>query len=128
MKVDRIEMDFVENQWKSYQYALLYMISELIFRKTREIERIDWEECQEAYFFDETGQIHVFPKEEGTLGAVRFTEPSKANIVEHRYPLANRFAEGKTPQLLKTREYLEQDTDGQVVVAYTRLVSIEERG
>lgn len=126
MVVDTIKADIVKNKWKSYKYALIYMVSELIFRETQKIEQINWEECQEAYFFDETGQIHVFQNEEGTLSAVCFTEPSEANIVKYRYQIAHQFVEGKTPQLLKVHEYLEQDTDGQVVVAYTRLVSIEE--
>lgn len=122
MSIDTVEMDNVKTGWRNYKYALVYMISELIFKETKEIGQIKWEECQEAYFFDAAGQIHVFQNEEGTLSASCFTEPFEAKRVEHRYRLA------KIPKVLKVYEYLEQDEDGQIVVTYTRLVSIDERG
>ena len=126
-----MEMDSVGIEWKNYKYALVYLISQLVFEETRKIEQINWEECQEAYFFDEKGQIHVFQNEEGMLCAVCFTEPSEVNRVEHRYLLAkvpseHRVQEMSTSKLLKVYEYLERDKDGQTVVAYTRLVSIDE--
>ena len=122
MSIDTVAMAQVKTEWGNYKYALIYMISELIFQETKEIGQINWDECQEAYFFDTAGQMHVFQSEEGTLNASRFTEASEANRVEHRYQLA------KTSKVLKVYEYLEQDEDGQTVVTYTRLVSIDERG
>lgn len=122
MIINTVEIDTVKIKWKNYKYALIYMISELIFNETQKIEQINWEECQEAYFFDDTGQIHMFENEEGTLSAVCFTEPPKANRVEHLYQLA------KTNKLLKVYEYLKHDEDGQIIIEYTRLVSIDERG
>lgn len=131
MGAEAMGMDSVKVEWKNYKYALIYLISQLIFEETEEIGQIHWEECQEAYFFDEKGQIHVFQNEEGALCAVCFMEPPKANRVEHRYELAKlpgegRGKQGSTSKSLKVYKYLEQDRDGQTMVAYTRLAAIEE--
>lgn len=105
-----------------YQYALIYEMSSMTLDRVEMLGEISWTELQEAFFFDENGQMHLFAGEDG-LEAVVFTEPEGANAVTKEYPLAGKF--GRMGTKVKEREYLENDDDGQVYVAYTRLVSVE---
>ena len=72
-------------------------------------------------------QIHIFTGEDG-LQAVCFTEPenmidNKEDIIDKDYRLAGKYQ--KIGSRITKREYLDYDEDGQVYVAYTRLVDVK---
>lgn len=105
-----------------YDYALLYMIGGIILCRTEELSSIDWEECQEARFFSEDKELHIFEGEDGMQEA--FVQDTEEDIILIReYELDNnRFHNvGKT---VLVQEYLEYDSEGQVLVKRTRLRGI----
>lgn len=63
-------MKFEEMKEKipEYEYALLYMISEIKLYKIEgnkeKLKNIDWEQCQEARFFSKDKEMHFFKDED----------------------------------------------------------------
>ena len=103
-----------------YEYALLYYPGDVVLNKQEMISDINYDEIQEAYFFDKTGQVHLF--DDGLeKKAVRFNH-FEGDYVEKGYVLSNKHKEiGNT---IIVREYMESDEDGQNYVAYTALKEI----
>ena len=52
-----------------YEYALVYMASELRLIPCEKWESIDLEECLEVRFFCEKGELHIFREEDAFLSA-----------------------------------------------------------
>ncbi len=120
--ISNIEFETMEKQILQYEYALLYMISEIYLCKTKELKEIDWEECQEARFFSDDKEMHYFMDEEGKFKVVSVVDTDKNDIYVKSYKLAKRFQKyGKT---LQVKEHLAYDEDGQMYVALTCLQGI----
>ena len=62
-KLEKLEFSKACEKISEYQYALLYMISEVILNKTELLGEINWEECTEARFFSEDKELHFFDVE-----------------------------------------------------------------
>ncbi|MDE6435259.1 MAG: hypothetical protein K2L07_13635 [Lachnospiraceae bacterium] len=105
----------------SYDYALLYLISEIKLCRTEMLKTINWEECQEARFFSADKELHIFEGENG-MDAVEISDTGSDSIVIKEYLLDNRFA--SIGNSILVQEYLEYDEDGQAYVANTRLKGI----
>ena len=108
---------------KAYEYGLMIMISDMKLVAVDGLELPDWDECIEAYFFNEDGQLHIYRNEEEQLIGVVMEEKKDLNYHDVTYALAENkkiFAGDK----VIVREYLDVDEDGQTFVAYTRLKSI----
>lgn len=105
-----------------YEYALLYMISEIILCRTEKLPPIDWEECQEARFFSGDKELHIFEGDDG-MQEVCVQDADEDIILIKEYELDNKFRNiGKT---VLVQEYLAFDEeDGQVRVEKTRLRGI----
>lgn len=69
-KVEPINAEEAKKEIVSFDYALIYMISEVILKRIDELEVINWEECEEARFFSKNKEIHFF-REDDTLQAVK---------------------------------------------------------
>lgn len=107
---------------KKYKYALIYMISEQIFDYADNIENLNWDECLEARFFDQQGEIHIF-KTEGELKAVETKNAITMSSNIYSIEISDKYSNiGKT---LSVMQYLDQDSDGQVFVVGTRLYNVE---
>lgn len=121
-RVEDIDLQEAYGRAADYQYALLYMISErIILCNAGSLPEINWKECQEARFFSEDRELHIFEGEEG-MQAVEVFDTDGEDIVVKEYELDNRFrTAGKT---VLVKEYLDYDSDGQVFVALTRLKGI----
>lgn len=50
-KVEPINAEEAKKEIVSFDYALIYMISEVILKRIDELEVINWEECEEAKIF-----------------------------------------------------------------------------
>lgn len=121
MHVEKISLNEAHQKAETYTYALLFMISKRILCKTEDLPETDWEECQEARFFSEDRELHIFEGEEG-MQAVEVSDADKEDIMIKEYELDRYFEElGNT---LLVQEYLEYDEDGQVYVGLTRLKGI----
>lgn len=110
-----------QEQSASYSYALLYMISGVRLCRAEELGQIDWEECQEARFFSEDRELHVFEGEDG-MEAVEVSDADGNGVVIKEFLLDNRFS--SVGRSVLVQEYLEYDEDGQAYVANTRLKDI----
>ena len=64
-RTERVEMPISAGQIREFDYALLYGISSVQLTRTEALNEIDWTECQEARFFSEDRELHVFEDEEG---------------------------------------------------------------
>lgn len=106
-----------------YEYALVYMVSELILKKTTELGDILWEECLEARFFSQDKEIHIFD-DDGTKKAVKVVDAKEEeeDTYIQKYQLASKYRLGST---LCVKEYLSYDEDGQMKIELTRLAGIE---
>lgn len=105
-----------------YDYALIYMMSELILSKTSDLGEIDWEECMEARFFSREKELHIF-EEDGEYMAVEISDLEEEDVLIQKYQLANKFL--GLGSVLYVKEYLAYDEDGQTYVGLTRLAGIE---
>ena len=124
-KVEPINAEEPKKEIVSFDYALIYMISEVILKRIDELEVINWEECEEARFFSKNKEIHFF-REDDTLQAVKVSDDAnedKMDSMQKRYYLASKFRD--LGQYVLVKEYLKYDEDGQVQVAQTRLMGIE---
>ncbi len=107
-----------------YKYCLIYKISEVILDQMIQISESDWEEIQEAWFFKEEGQIHIY-RDEGMLLAAMIDDAllPDAHTLEKTYCLADKFQE-KGKKKITVKEYIDFDKEGQCYVAYTRLLRL----
>lgn len=120
--LERVDTDKALKDIAGYRYALLYMISEIIFRRTVDIGEVNWDECLEARFFDENKELHIY-EEDGSQCAVKIEGTLDGDCLIKKYELQERYSNlGKS---LCVCEHLEYDKDGQASVALTRLIGIE---
>ena len=119
----KVTFEEAKNRIQDYDYALIYEISEMLFDKVEKISEIYWDEVQEAYFFIEKSQMHIYLSDD-VLEAIVYTETDEdVTFVDRRYELAGKFS--NIGREVKERNYLEFDDDGQAFVAYSRLVSVK---
>ena len=119
-----IEKEKVYQSIKMYEYALVYMLSEVILCKTEDLPKLNLEQCLEARFFSEDKELHIFETEEGKK-AVEVSDKNNEDIIIKKYEIAPKFCESKKKQVLVVQQYLDYDKDGQAVVGLTRLKGIE---
>ena len=120
--VNKIDIQDAYNKVEEYEYALLYMMSEMILSKVEALDKIDWEQCLEARFFSEDKELHIY-EDDGEYMAVEIQEEKEADTLIKKYELANRFKGiGKS---VCVSEYISYDEDGQAYVSLTRLSGIE---
>lgn len=121
--VKKIDIEDAKKNVSQYNYALIYQMSEVIFDKVENIPTILWDEIVEAYFFNEKGQLHIY-NDGCELKAVEFDESScDMKKVEKIFDISRKFA--KIGSRIKIVEYLDNDEDGQIFVAYTRMATVE---
>jgi hypothetical protein len=114
-----------------YKYVLYYGISNVVLSTTSNFT-FDPDECLEAYFFDENGQAHIY-RDDDILKVAEikendvkeFTkEDDQVSTLEGKYSIQGRFS---PYDKVVVRSYFSQDEDGQVYVAYKRLVDLIAR-
>ncbi len=123
-KVDTIDEDYLMQIGSAYSYALIYEMSHVYFGETAQLTgKINSAELQEAYYFGEDGQTHIFQNDDG-WNVVCMTKPQNAEYIDHAYFVDGQFASAGKNVII--REYLAMDEDGQARVEYTQLVRIEK--
>ena len=122
--VEDVEITKAYQSIKMYEYALVYMLSEVILCKTEDLPELNLEQCLEARFFSEDKELHIFETEEGKK-AVEVSDVDKEDIIIKKYEIAPKFCETGKKEVLIVQQYLDYDEDGQAVVALTRLKGIE---
>lgn len=126
-RVKSLDFQKAKNICADYEYCLIYKISEVILDRTARVSEIDWKEVQEAWFFGEQGQLHIYRDDE-LLSAVLIddAELSDAHTLEKAYRLMDKFRKGTGKEMLVAKEYMDFDKDGQAYVAYTRLLRLAD--
>ena len=119
---EEISLSQVKEKWRDYSYALVYELSRKQFGKTENLTDICWEECVDARFFSDTGEIHCYQTDRG-FKAVCVTDGDATDVLVRTYRLKQ--LEGKKNLLVK--HYLAFDEDGQAYIALTRLAGVKER-
>lgn len=120
-KIAELEPEKAYASVRDYEYALIYMISQVKLCKTEELKETDWEECLEARFFSKDKELHIF-EDEGEKKAVEVNDDGQDDIIEKKFQLDNKFKE--VGNCVLVQEYLAYDNDGQVRVELTRLKGI----
>lgn len=121
-EIKRMSTEEARPHIPDYEYALIYLISEIILTKTDCISEINWEECTEARFFSEEKELHFF-RRDGQMQAVEVRDKDGKDEIVKTYDLANKFqAAGK---IIKVKQYIDYDKDGQANIVLTRLTGIE---
>lgn len=118
--IETVDLEEAKVLVGKYDYIIAHMISELQFGIPEEV-MINWEELQELHAFCLDGELHVFGSP-GELEAVRVNEEEGCReFLEKSYRMRNQ-------KILKVREYLKADEDGQAVVVYTRPFVVVKEG
>lgn len=120
--IEKVEWNESLPEVSRYEYALIYLMSDLILCRVEELPEIKWEECLEARFFSKDEELHIF-EQDGRMSAVRVTDDGAEDIQIQQYQLDKRFS--NLGKILLVQEYLMADEDGQVQVILTRLKGIE---
>ena len=121
-KLEKLEFSKACEKISEYQYALLYMISEVILNKTELLGEINWEECTEARFFSEDKELHFFDVD-GKKQAVAVSDEDGKDELVKEYELAGKFRTIGSSVFVK--EYIGYVEDGQANVVLTRLQGIK---
>lgn len=121
-QIKEVELSEAYGKGKEYEYALVYLLSEVILCKAERLKSFPIEECTEARFFSDNRELHIFGTEEG-MHAVEVSDDGAEDVVVKRYELAPKFS--SVGSRLVVQEYLEYDEDGQAVIALTRLKGVE---
>ena len=120
-----ISIEEVKQTISDYEYGLVYENSAMLFGQTEELREVDWEQLQEAFFFDNNAQLHIF-SDEDELKAI-IIEDEEGDEYQLRTYLLNR-TDARTSAVgkeLVVKEYLEQDEDGQVYIKCTRMIDVK---
>ena len=120
-EINKLNTEEARTHIQDYEYALLYMISEVILTETSALSEINWDECTEARFFYTEKELHFF-HQDAEMKAVEITDKDDRDEIIKTYDLANKFLNlGKK---VKVKQYITYDKDGQANIALTRLVGI----
>ncbi len=118
LHMEKLDLSQAKEQTAKYDYVIAHMMSELQYGPAEEVQ-INWEELLELRAFDEEGELHVFGSPED-LQAVRVCEVDRGgDYLVKSYRMRDQ-------KILKVREYLAVDEDGQAVTVYTRPFAVTE--
>lgn len=120
--INTINPDEAKTLISTLKFALVYENSKLLFGDINVATSINWNEVQEARFFNDTQEIHFFLKN-GKMNAIDIKDNGTSDQVTMQYCLANRYSQIGTKLLV--REYYAYDEDGQAYVEKTRLAGIQ---
>ncbi len=114
--MEKVDLNQAKTMVDRYDYVMAHMISQLRFGTPDQVD-INWEELPELHAFDLKGELHVFEMQ-GELEAVKVEEEEGCTeFLEKSYLMRNQ-------SILKVREYLAADDDGQATGVYTRPAAV----
>ena len=111
-------IETIQGKSKGYTYGLVYLLDKVILCETKDLD-FKWENCLEAYFFGDIGELRVW-RENGELVSAEYSGEGEYIISE--YALDSRYSNRWTSLLVK--KFLDYDDDGQVFVSGTTLYGL----
>lgn len=115
MKFEEISLEKALNKEElvhlGIKYGLIYFYHSVVLKRIEDII-FDIDNIIEARLFGIDKEIHIF--KEDNLKAIKFEEEKDKDVVEV-YLLEERFGE-----LLRVKNYISYDDDGQAFISYTR--------
>lgn len=125
--VNKYSFDEAKERLSGYEYALLYMISELRFCRIEELGTVDWTQCMEARFFSDNAELHLFERS-GSMIAVELSDGDEKDWNDRSYELNLSVLKGssslKNARRITVREYFAEDEDGQMTIDAVRLAAL----
>lgn len=119
---ENIDKSTAKERIKDLRFAVVQSLSEYKMGMARDLIDFDEKECVEARFFSEEEEVRFFRKGD-SLESVRSTDDGSC-CLDEELVIADRFKAVGNEAVV--RNYLEEDEDGQVYVAATRLCDIRE--
>lgn len=119
--VEKMDVESALKEIFMYEYALIYGMSRIVLCKAGELEQVNWDECLEARFFDDTKELHLF-EQEGRMCAVKVVGTMDEDCLMKKYMLQEKYA--ALGKYLCVCEHLSCDEDGQAFVVLTRLTGV----
>ncbi len=123
IKVDNLSFEEAKLKLQNLS-AVIYYMSDTIVEKNFSGD-VDWDECLEARFFNETEEYHFYLEDTkwNVIHVVDSDEPSNYECIKRKYPLRRaKYGKGS----FTVCEYLCPDSDGQMCIAVTRLFEVEK--
>ena len=120
--VDYPEMKDALLKIGKYSWGLFYRPSQVTLCRISEVNAQMITESQEIRFFNASEELHIFLGLEHK--AIHIVEDGADNTQTVAYALNGQFARSTGKSKLVVRQYLEEDEDGQVCIALTRLVDV----
>jgi len=114
------DINIIKEKALKYNYALIYMLSEVKLMDNWAQTYIDWDEILEARFFDRSGELHIFYYDD-KISAVEIIDDTEHTIL-NEYALIDKFR--NVGNGIIVRQNINYDEDGQAYVQLTRLVEI----
>lgn len=121
-RIEKTDFEEALRHAAEYDLALIYEIGGIRLCDTRSLPGTDWTECQEARFFAEDRELHLY-EQDGEMTALEIYDDGDDNTIVKRYKLDQRFRQ--VGKILRVKEYIKYDEDGQAFIALTRLCGIE---
>ena len=120
--VDHPEMEDAILAIGKYSWGLFYRPSQVTLCRISEVDVQMITGSQEIRLFNETEELHLFFDRDWQ--AVHVVEDDTDNTRTAAFALNGQFARSTGKRKLLVRQYLEEDEDGQVYIALTRLVDV----
>ena len=120
--VDHPEMEDALLKIGKYSWGLFYRPSQVTLCQISEVNAQMITDSQEIRFFNASEEMHIFLGLEHK--AIHVVEDDADNTRTVAYALNGQFARNTGKSKLVVRQYLEEDEDGQVCIALTRLVDV----
>ena len=123
--IRNVEADEAIQTGSKLEYALLYMMSELVFCRGKDInlQEINFDECLEARFFGPEKEVHLF-RNDDRWTAVVTEDKEDLDHIDRKYRLSKNHQNTGIGRELIVREYIGYDEDGQAYIEKTRLAGI----
>lgn len=129
IQIKPVEINDALKKATEYEHNLVRQISSV--RIDAPMEQIIWEEVEEAFFFDEKQELHIYRSGEELIAVEAAEEEPAQHIVKKCYEINKSLFSDSEKKKIVVKEYLDFDEDGQCFVGYTRLSGIvkgEENG
>lgn len=121
-QAEHLEMEDAILTMGKYHWGLFYRPSEVTLCRIADMDTGLISDSQEIRLFSETEELHIFLDQDRK--AVHIKEEDTDHTLTKAYTLNGKFARSTGKNTLVVRQYLEEDEDGQVYIALTRLVDV----
>lgn len=124
--ISKLEIEEAKRLAMDRKYAWVRELSTVHAGMTVNVyEEINWDEVEDARFFDNECEVHFFKDNDGAICAVIVIDKDETCLESEReYVLEGRFAKSFGGKHVIVRSYISEDEDGQEFISCNRLAGI----